>query len=415
MPVDPVTPINDADPICSQKCRRQGVLGHHRYWSLSQGAFPNQGLSPPLSVHTISISSIIIMSPPYTISDWQAEAAKARQQVLDSIPETWRLPPSLLVSADEGTLRPDAPKVLACGILDTLDQEITSIRDAEMLLRALAQGTYSAVQVATAFCKRAAIAHQCTNCLTSFFPAEALRRAADLDAAGTVQGPLHGLPVSLKDIFDIAGQPSSIGLVSWLPNIAKSNGAVADAVLAAGGVLYAKTGTSQGCLMVESINNIFGALRNPYNLALNPGGSSGGEGALLAARGGILGSGTDGGGSIRFPAMWCGLWGLKCSKGRVPGSGMASTYDGNESTNAGLGPMSSSVSGLGVWMQAVLANEPWQKDMNCIPMPWDIGAAERPQGKLRFAILWDDGVVEPTPPVTVSWHPNRYDRTACAK
>jgi amidase len=344
----------------------------------------------------------IIMSPPYAISDWQAEAAKARQSVFDSIPEDWRLPSTLLTKATEGSLKPDDPDVLACGILSALDQEITSILDVDALLGALAQGTYSAVQVTTAFCKRAAIAHQCTSCLTCFFPLKALQRAAELDAAGASKGPLHGLPVSLKDIYDVVDQPSTIGLVSWLPNVAKSNSTVADAILAAGGVLYAKTGTSQACLMVESINNIFGAIRNPYNLSLNPGGSSGGEGALLAARGGVLGSGTDGGGSIRFPAMFCGLWGLKCSKGRVSGGGMASTYDGNESTNAGLGPMSSSVSGLGVWMQAVLANNPWKKDMNCLPMPWDVKAAERPQDKLRFAVLWDDGVVEPTPPVTVS-------------
>lgn len=77
--------------------------------------------------------------------------------------------------------------------------------------------------------------------------------------------------------------------------------------LNAGAVLFAKTSVSQSLLMVESINNIFGSVKNPYNLALSVGGSSGGEACLVAAKGSILGSGTDGGGFLRFPAAHCGL------------------------------------------------------------------------------------------------------------
>ncbi|ETN43856.1 uncharacterized protein HMPREF1541_10987 [Cyphellophora europaea CBS 101466] len=339
------------------------------------------------------------MPPPFAVENWKAEAAKARMKVEQSIPSAWRLPASLAALAVRGTLKPEDPRVISCGILEPRDIELTSISDVSILLQALSNRRCTAVEVATAFCKRAAIAHQCTSCLTCFFPEEALKRAGELDdylaTEGKVVGALHGLPVSLKDSFNMAGKVSSIGLVSWLPNIASENSECSDAILAAGGVLFVKTGTSQACLMVESINNIFGSIRNPYNPDLSVGGSSGGEGALLASKGSILGLGTDGGGSLRFPAMFCGLWALKCSKGRVPAKGLASTYDGNESTNAGLGPLSRSVSGLEVGIRALLATRPWERDPGCIPMAWKSQEAIRATGKLRIAVLRDDGVVEP--------------------
>jgi amidase len=105
----------------------------------------------------------------------------------------------------------------------------------------------------------------------------------------------------------VKGVCTSSGLVSWLPNIAQSTSNVGKALLESGAVLYCKTTCSQAMLMVETINNIFGTTKNPCNLSLSVGGSSGGEAALIAAKGSILGSGTDGGGSLRFPAAFCGL------------------------------------------------------------------------------------------------------------
>lgn len=345
------------------------------------------------------------MPPPSSIENWQDAAAGARQKIENSIPSSWRLPESLAKLATEGSLRPEDDRVLTCGILETKDIEITNITAVDGLLQALRDGKYTSVEVTSAFCKRAAIAHQCLSCLTSFFPEEAIKRAGELDEYlrnhGKVIGALHGLPVSLKDSFNIAGRASSIGLVSWLPNIASENSDCAESILAAGGVLFSKTGTSQACLMVESINNIFGPIRNPFNPDLNAGGSSGGEGALLASKGSILGFGTDGGGSLRFPAMFCGLWTLKCSKGRLPGKGLTSTYDGNESTNAGLGPLSKSVSGIEAGIQSLLATRPWERDPGCNPMPWNSQEATRVAKKLRIALIHDDGVIEPVAPVAV--------------
>lgn len=346
-----------------------------------------------------------VSGPPYPTLDWRAAAAAKREQLYNSIPKDHLLPFHLATVAASSELLPEDSRVLSCGILNALDIEITSLEEPSILLARIASKQYSAVQVTTAFCKRASIAQQCITCLTEYFPDAAIRHAEELDEyllkTGKTMGPLHGLPMSLKDCYAIKGYAVSAGLVSWIPNIAQSNSVMADGILAAGGVLYCKTATSQAHLMVESITNLFGTVKNPYNLNLSAGGSSGGEAALLAAKGSIIATGTDGGGSIRFPAMFCGLWGLKCSKGRMPTMGIGSPRDGSESVNGGLGPMAKTVAAMELWMEAQSRNKPWDIDPGCNPMPWNKQLAERPSEKLTIAVIWDDGIVRPAPPVTV--------------
>ncbi|KAH8896849.1 amidase [Thozetella sp. PMI_491] len=333
---------------------------------------------------------IMAQGPPFLVEDWQAAASAKRDQLFSSIPKSHLLPIDLAARAANHDLLP-------------LDPAITNIDDAAVLLDRIKDKTYTAVQVTEAFCKRASIAQQTTNCLTEIFYDRALERAAWLDRyladTGEPFGILHGLPVSLKDCYSVEGIPVTSGLVSWIPNIAAADSAVAKGLVDSGAVLYVKTNVSQSLLMVESINNVFGTTRNPYNLDLSVGGSSGGEGGLLASRGSILATATDGGGSIRFPASFCGVWGVKCSKGRIPATGIQAPRDGNESCNAGLGPMAHTVSSMELWLRAQLIHRPWDYDPGCIPMPWNDQEAERPTRKLTVGVLWDDGVIRPTPPV----------------
>ncbi|KAL2848403.1 amidase signature domain-containing protein [Aspergillus pseudoustus] len=343
--------------------------------------------------------------PPFQIADWQSAVTEKRRHRDERIPRSHRLPEHLAERAAKGLLKPAEKEVLECGILTALDIEITSISDAAVLLeRIVVSKRYSAVAVVEAYCKRASIAQQIVNCVTEILYDTALERAKYLDdyleRNGTPIGVLHGLPVSLKDLYAVKGVHATAGLVSWIPTVSAEDSSITKGILAAGGIIYVKTNVSQGHLMVESINNVFGTTSNPYNPALSAGGSSGGEAAILAARGAIIGSATDGGGSIRLPAAFCGLWGLKCSKGRMPTMGIESPGDGNESTNAGLGPMARSVSGCELWLQAQLANEPWNFDFTCIPMPWNAEDARRPTERLTIGVVRDDGVVRPTPPVS---------------
>jgi len=153
----------------------------------------------------------------------------------------------------------------------------------------------------------------------------------------------------------------------------------------------------------ETFNLIFGRTLNPYNRSLTPGGSSGGEGALIALNGSPLGVGSDVGGSIRIPAAFCGIYGLRPSYGRIPYQGTANSLEGQDSVPSVLGPMSSSLGGVKAFMKAVIDMRPWSKDPLAVRKSWDddgYNLVEHGNGKgLCFAIMWDDGFVIPHPPI----------------
>jgi amidase len=148
---------------------------------------------------------------------------------------------------------------------------------------------------------------------------------------------------------------------------------------------------------------IFGRTLNPYNRSLTSGGSTGGEGALIALRGSPLGVGSDIGGSIRIPAAFCGLYGLRPSSGRIPYAGVVNSLEGQDSLVSVLGPMSNSLTGIEAFMKAVIDQKPWLNDPLALRKSWDDDAyllAEHGYGKkLCFAIMWDDGITVPHPPI----------------
>ncbi|CZR55961.1 uncharacterized protein PAC_05849 [Phialocephala subalpina] len=153
----------------------------------------------------------------------------------------------------------------------------------------------------------------------------ALQRAKELDESlarnGRVVGPLHGLPISVKDSFDVIGVDSSIGIASLWFKPATDNSPLIDLLLSLGCIIIAKTNVPQTLSSLDSINNGFGRAMNPINRLYTAGGSSGGEGVIVAMRGSMVGWGADTGGSIRVPAMCNGIFGIKSSNGRVPTGG----------------------------------------------------------------------------------------------
>lgn len=158
---------------------------------------------------------------------------------------------------------------------------------------------------------------------------------------GKTIGPLHGVPVSLKDQFYVKGYETSVGFVAWLdgPASEEDEGGVVPVLRAAGAVFHVKTNVPTSMMVcfiltqcAETANNIIGWTTNPHNRNRSAGGSSGGEGSLLAQRGAALGIGSDigtfstnSGGSIRIPASVNGVWGLKSTPGRFSLQGARST------------------------------------------------------------------------------------------
>lgn len=241
---------------------------------------------------------------------------------------------------------------------------------------------------------------------------DAMRRARWLDEqyaknGGKTVGPLHGVPVSLKDTFKVKGYDASVGIASLAFNPATENSLLVDILLEAGAVLYVKTNVPQTLMALDSDNNVFGRTMNPLNRLVTAGGSSGGEGALIAMRGSVLGIGTDVGGSIRIPAMCNGLYGLKPSVGRVPYIGQQMTQAAGASTlglAASAGPISASLRDCELFMRLVSGARPWERDPDVVVGRWeemddaDVGVGET-QRRPVIGVVWRDGLIEPLPPV----------------
>lgn len=159
-------------------------------------------------------------------------------------------------------------------------------------------GAVDPVAVLRAYAKKALHAHAATNCLTELlFPA-----AEAWAAACNRSGPLAGMPVSLKDTSAVAGWDACIGYSAWVGRPAARDSALVRLLRDAGAVPFVKTNVPITLLSLESANDVFGRSTNPHNSAYAPGGSTGGEAALLAYGGSRLGIGTDVAGSVRAPA-----------------------------------------------------------------------------------------------------------------
>ena len=338
---------------------------------------------------------------------WKEIAVRKQAEQYARIPQEWRLMSSHASSNNVMNVPRD------CGILDAKELHITEDFDATSLLHELAQGSLKSVEVVTAFCKRAAITQQLTKCLTEIFFTDAITRAEELDQYlqknGRPMGPLHGLPVSIKDSFKVKGYDASVGVAGFCFKPVVKNSALVDLLLSLGAVLYCKTNVPLTMMALDSHNNVFGRVLNPANKLLTPGGSSGGEGALIAMRGSVLGVGTDVGGSIRIPAMCNGLVGVKPSHGRVPYAGQegGSPEGASKLTmESTAGPIAHSVRDCETFLRAVGNGRPWLFDPDVLPQSWDqqdtvdaLASSVSAKRPLRVGIVRTDGHVTPLPPI----------------
>ncbi|GAA6007715.1 hypothetical protein JCM10207_004851 [Rhodosporidiobolus poonsookiae] len=335
-----------------------------------------------------------------TADNWRSKAAEKRAARDALIPPEWRLPAAFL---GEDVL--DATSVVReCDILTPRELEITELDELEELASSIAKGVYTAVEVTTAYCKRAAIAQQLTNCLTEIFFERALERASELDAhlesTGAVLGPLHGVPMSLKDQFDCAGTELTMGYASYLGRISPQDSALVRLLHEAGAVVHCRTNVPMTLLDGDTDNHVFGRTLNPLNRTLSPGGSSGGEGALVAMKGSILGVGTDIGGSIRIPASFCGLHALRPSTHRVPYGLATNSTMGQTSSPSVAGPLARSFSSCAYFLKSVFDARPNEYDATALPLPWDAPGVERVRvlDRLVLGVLRCDGHVRVHPP-----------------
>lgn len=336
-------------------------------------------------------------------SQWEQISAKARQKVLDDIPAEWKIP---LEKLPGDHVRDVTGVAASSGILTPHELAITDSLATEIVAK-VATGEWTAEEVTVAFCKRAALAHQVTNCLTVIIFSDAITRAQELDVqfqrTGKPIGPLHGLPISLKDNFNITGYPSSVGFCHWASDPMPHDSTIVRTLISLGAIPYVKTNVPTAMMIAETVNNCYSRTLNPNNRLTTSGGSSGGESALVAFRGSPLGIGTDIGGSLRIPAACTGIFTLKPSFGRFPHFDARSALAGQEAVASVHGPMARSIADLRLYAQSVIGTEPWNRDPKCLEIPWREGEMEKEMQKKKkpkIAVLWDNGIVKPTPPVT---------------
>jgi aspartyl-tRNA(Asn)/glutamyl-tRNA(Gln) amidotransferase subunit A len=201
-------------------------------------------------------------------------------------------------------------------------EEIAYLGAAELAARIRGR-ELSPVEIVRALRERAAELNPRLNAIVTPIP-QAEERALAAEAAvlrGDHLRPLHGVPFTVKDSFDTAGVRTTRGSKLFADHVPERDAAVVARLAAAGGIPLAKTNLPEFALWWETDNLVFGRTRNPWDMERTAGGSSGGEAAAVAAGLSPLGVGSDLGGSIRLPAHYCGVVGLKPTHGRIPTTG----------------------------------------------------------------------------------------------
>ncbi|XP_039110752.1 fatty-acid amide hydrolase 1-like isoform X2 [Hyaena hyaena] len=267
--------------------------------------------------------------------------------------------------------------------LETLAQKL---RDEELSLES----------VLCSYLEEALKVHQEVNCLTDFL-GECEEQLQALKKLGkTERGLLYGVPISLKDPYDCKGHDSTCGLAQFLEKPAVKDGVIVKVLKAQGAIPFVKTNIPQTLYSFNCSNPIYGQTLNPLNLKKTPGGSSGGEGALLAKGGSILGMGTDTAGSIRVPASFCGICGLRTTGHRLSYSGVVSPVKGIKSVTTVAGPMARDVESLALCLRALLSEDMHQLDPTVPFMPFreEVYSSNEP---LRIGYCETDGFTQPSP------------------
>ncbi|KAJ4250116.1 hypothetical protein NW762_011926 [Fusarium torreyae] len=345
-------------------------------------------------------SSLPVIHPkavPRGTPAFEAKRAALLHAFHAKVPLEYHLPPELIANPPNNVSGIPA----SCGILTEEEIRITENYDAISLTEALRFRKYTAVSVATAFAKRAILAHQLTCCLTQWYMDEAIAQARQLDEYiiqhGKPIGPLHGLPVSIKEHMTLAGTYSSQGCLASLVYDNTDSDMVA-ILRGLGAVFYCKTNQPQTIMHLES-DSLWGRTLNPFNIHLSAGGSTGGEAALIAMKGSVLGVGTDIGGSIRGPSAFCGIYGFKPTSYTLPTRGFDATpFPAELNVLCSTGPMCRSLRDMDFFVKCILSAKPYLKDPRLVPIPWT-GLQTPLRRPLKIGFINNDSFIEPQPPV----------------
>lgn len=220
------------------------------------------------------------------------------------------------------------------------------------LAKAIREKKLSAREVMAAHLKQIERVNPKVNAIVTLAAEDAMSQAARADEAlaqGKAVGPLHGLPVAVKDLHDTAGLRTTYGSRIFKDHVPEHDTIGVERIRRAGGIVVGKTNTPEFGAGSQTFNEVFGATKNPYDLTKTCGGSSGGSAVALACGMVPLADGSDMGGSLRNPASFCNVVGFRSAPGRVP------VQSGNQawSTLSVAGPMARSVGDVALFLSAL--------------------------------------------------------------
>ncbi len=256
----------------------------------------------------------------------------------------------------------------------------------------------SSEEVTKAFLNRIQEVNSKLNAVVQINIEQTINSAKEADKKirqGDLLGQLHWLPITIKDTIDIFGYKNSYGSHLYATYKPQKEGTCVERLRKAGAVILGITNTPELLTAYESDNLLYGATNNPYNLNLSAGGSSGGEAAIIAAYGSPFGLGTDGGGSIRVPAHYCGISGIKPTQGLIPLTGISLPGAGAGCLQAfgTCGPMARFVEDLSLGMSVL--SGPDLFDPNVPPVKFN-NSTDFDISSLKVAYFTDNGIVKPT-------------------
>ncbi len=264
---------------------------------------------------------------------------------------------------------------------------------AARVARAIRAREISSHQVTSHLLRRIGEVNPRINAIVTLLAEPALDRARQADEAlarGECWGPLHGVPCSVKDTFEMAGVRTTAGAEGLRDYVPTENSTAVERLIKAGAVILGKTNTPALGVDWQTYNSIFGVTNNPRDLNRTPGGSSGGCAAAVAAGLSYLSVGSDMGGSIRIPAAFCGIYGHKPSIGLVPSKGHIPPLPGKPPSTSGMGvrgPLARNPADLALAMQALGGPEPDES----VAWRWSLPA---PRGArisdYRIGFMFDD-------------------------
>src|SRR5579871_1245657 len=233
-----------------------------------------------------------------------------------------------------------------------------------------------------------------------YVDAERVRREAREAEAAVMSGPnlgsLHGVPISIKSSIDVAGMKCEAGTRLRAGYLAKSDAPLVARLRKAGAIVLGVTNTPEMLMAWETDNILYGRTNSPWDLERTPGGSSGGESAAIASGMSAGGVGSDGGGSIRVPAHFCRICGLKPTPGRIPATGHYPPSGGPFALIGVVGPMARTVDDLKTLFEAMQG--PDDGDARAAPVPLRWPSADEAK-RLKIAYFEDDDRTPVTPEI----------------